>query len=131
VVDDIRPASGHRGYGLEAQRKTRGSGSSPRKQASGEDDGVHEATQREIDTGSWTLKTTAALRPRLGWRRRERVDGVLGRERVWKRCAQGLDLGSYRLGRGERAAAGRGEMAINDHEAGGFKMAVKGKRGVI
>jgi hypothetical protein len=67
------------------------------QQASGEGDGVHEATQREIDAGGWRLKTTTTLRPRLGRRRCERVDGVLERERVWKRYAQGLDLDPYRL----------------------------------
>jgi hypothetical protein len=54
------------------QGKTRGGGSSPRRQASGEDDGVREATQREIDAGGWRLKTTAALRVQLGCRREGR-----------------------------------------------------------
>jgi hypothetical protein len=35
---------------------------SPRRQASGEGDGVLEVTQREIDADDWRLKTTAALR---------------------------------------------------------------------
>jgi hypothetical protein len=32
--------------------------------------------------------------------------GVLGRERVWKRCAQGLDHCFYRAREGEGAATG-------------------------
>jgi hypothetical protein len=38
-----------------------GAGFSPRRQASGEGDGVHEATQREIDAGGWRLKTAVVL----------------------------------------------------------------------
>jgi hypothetical protein len=55
------------------------------------------------------LKTTTALRPRLGRRRCKRVDGVLERERVWKRYTQGLDLGSYRLVRRRERWPGEGK----------------------
>jgi hypothetical protein len=96
-------------YG-SGRRKTRERARfSPRRQASSEGDGVHEATQREIDAGGWSLKTTTALRPRLGRRRCKRVDGVLERERVWKRYTQGLDLGSYRLVRRRERWPGEGK----------------------
>jgi hypothetical protein len=43
------PACERRCYGSVRQKSREGAGFSPRRQASGEDDGVREATQREID----------------------------------------------------------------------------------
>jgi hypothetical protein len=61
---------------LGAQENKGGARFSPRRQASGEGDGVLEATQREIDADDWRLRATVALRPRLSWRGGEGFRGA-------------------------------------------------------
>jgi hypothetical protein len=48
-------------YGSGRRKSREGAGFSPRRQASGEGDGIHEAKQRKIDAGGWRLKTAAVL----------------------------------------------------------------------